>query len=90
MKKACEKCIKFYRLDENKVTKTKVGDNCYWCYSKKYKYEDKSDYAYVDGELFLRDSSVVEIVFGSPNFASGEEKEFLEQDLGIDKDGRRV
>jgi hypothetical protein len=50
----------------------------------------KEDYKTIDGELYVRAKALVKAIMGSPNFASGEEKEFLEQDLGLDKRGNRI
>lgn len=55
--------------------------------------EDKKelcDYEYIGDVLYIRASALAKAVMGSPNFTDGGEEEFLEQDLGIDKDGDRL
>lgn len=34
IKKACEKCIKAYRLNDRVEEAKEIGDECYWCCKK--------------------------------------------------------
>jgi len=50
---------------------------------------ENNDYEEINGELYIRATSLVKAILESPNF-EGDEKEFLEQDLGLDKEGNRI
>ncbi len=50
---------------------------------------EQNDYETINGHLYIRAGAVADVVMGSPNFTDDGEADFLEQDLGITKDGVR-